>query len=563
LDFNALFTQIINLVKNLNKQQKIVIAVTMVVIVALISFLIVYNSSNRVKGDDGFRVLFDNLADTDAALIVQNLEKNKIPYKIPEDGVIEVPKELVQKVRLQVASLGLPKKSVVGFELFDKQEFGATDFEQNIKYLRALEGELSKTIEAINVVRSAKVNIAIPKESLFVSQQTPVTASVMVELQPNMILTSKQIRGIKYLVASAVPKLEPKNVTLIDQNGEPLGDDSELEQNNELLKMELLYKKRYEENLRKKIISLLTPLIGSNRIGAMVNVEFDFSKITSKSEIFSPDNVVRSEQTMEESREGYSPKQVGGVPGAVSNIGPVQGLKDGALKEKYNKATTTTNYEISKTVKHTIGDLVKIKRVTASVVSDWIYETNETTGKGKYVPLTKEQLASITHLVKNTIGFNKQRGDDVTVSCFPFNKGAEEREGTSTKSKVAMMITNYLTPFEPVLKWLFLFIVLFIFYKKVILPFSEKMLELKQEDEEELKRREIEIEEEEIEDHYDKLRELKAKVEQQLGINNDINQEDLKYEVLLERVKEIAEEKTEEVANVLVSLLKENEVEKG
>jgi flagellar M-ring protein FliF len=563
LDFNALFTQIINLVKNLNKQQKIVIAVTMVVIVALISFLIVYNSSNRVKGDDGFRVLFDNLADTDAALIVQNLEKNKIPYKIPEDGVIEVPKELVQKVRLQVASLGLPKKSVVGFELFDKQEFGATDFEQNIKYLRALEGELSKTIEAINVVRSAKVNIAIPKESLFVSQQTPVTASVMVELQPNMILTSKQIRGIKYLVASAVPKLEPKNVTLIDQNGEPLGDDSELEQNNELLKMELLYKKRYEENLRKKIISLLTPLIGSNRIGAMVNVEFDFSKITSKSEIFSPDNVVRSEQTMEESREGYSPKQVGGVPGAVSNIGPVQGLKDGALKEKYNKATTTTNYEISKTVKHTIGDLVKIKRVTASVVSDWIYETNETTGKGKYVPLTKEQLASITHLVKNTIGFNKQRGDDVTVSCFPFNKGAEEREGTSPKSKVAMMITNYLTPFEPVLKWLFLFIVLFIFYKKVILPFSEKMLELKQEDEEELKRREIEIEEEEIEDHYDKLRELKAKVEQQLGINNDINQEDLKYEVLLERVKEIAEEKTEEVANVLVSLLKENEVEKG
>jgi flagellar M-ring protein FliF len=563
LDFNALFTQIINLVKNLNKQQKIVIAVTMVVIVALISFLIVYNSSNRVKGDDGFRVLFDNLADTDAALIVQNLEKNKIPYKIPEDGVIEVPKELVQKVRLQVASLGLPKKSVVGFELFDKQEFGATDFEQNIKYLRALEGELSKTIEAINVVRSAKVNIAIPKESLFVSQQTPVTASVMVELQPNMILTSKQIRGIKYLVASAVPKLEPKNVTLIDQNGEPLGDDSESEQNNELLKMELLYKKRYEENLRKKIISLLTPLIGSNRIGAMVNVEFDFSKITSKSEIFSPDNVVRSEQTMEESREGYSPKQVGGVPGAVSNIGPVQGLKDGALKEKYNKATTTTNYEISKTVKHTIGDLVKIKRVTASVVSDWIYEANETTGKGKYVPLTKEQLASITHLVKNTIGFNKQRGDDVTVSCFPFNKGAEEREGTSPKSKVAMMITNYLTPFEPVLKWLFLFIVLFIFYKKVILPFSEKMLELKQEDEEELKRREIEIEEEEIEDHYDKLRELKAKVEQQLGINNDINQEDLKYEVLLERVKEIAEEKTEEVANVLVSLLKENEVEKG
>ena len=565
MDLNALVKQIITLTKKLNKQQKIVIVATMVIIVALVSFLIVYNSSSRVKGDDGFRVLFDNLNPSDAALIVQDLEKNKIPYKIPQDGVIEVPKDMVQKVRLQVAALGLPKKSIVGFELFDKQEFGATDFEQNIKYLRALEGELGKTIESINVVKKAKVNIAIPKESLFVSKQTPVTASVMIVLRPNMILTPKQILGIKNLVASAVPKLKPENVKIINQYGEPLGENDELTQSNELLKAELLYKKRYEKALESKIVDILAPIVGgSNKVVAKVDVDFDFSKVQSKAEIFSPDNVVRSEQTMEESKEGYSPKQVGGVPGAVSNIGPVQGLKNGSLKEKYNKATTTTNYEISKTIKNTQEDLVKIKRITAAVVVDGKYEMKkDKDGKEKltYIPLSKADLDSISNLVKSSIGFNPKRGDEVSVSNFQFNVSSNLKESMTPPSKVVAMVNAYLGPFEPLFKYIFLFVVLFIFYKKIIIPFSEKMLELKPEDDDELKRKEIDFEEEEVEDTYDKLQELKQKVEQQLGINNEINQDELKYEVLLERIRTLAEEKTEEIANVLSSLLAEHEME--
>jgi flagellar M-ring protein FliF len=567
MDLNALIKQIITLTKKLNKQQKIVIIATMVVIVLLVSFLIVYNSSNKTQGDDGYRVLFDNLAPADAALIVQDLEKNKIPYKIPSDGVIEVPKDLVQKTRLQVAALGLPKKSTVGFNLFDKKEFGATDFEQNIKYLRALEGELSKDIETIRAIKRAKVNIAIPKETLFVSQQTPVTASVVIELEPNMILTPKQIMGIKNLVAAAVPRLKPDNVKLINQYGDPLGENDELTQSNELLKAELIYKKRYEKALESKIIDILAPIVGgTNKVVAKVDVNFDFSKVKSKAEIFSPDNVVRSEQTLEESKEGYSPKQVGGVPGAVSNIGPVQGLKSGQLKEKYNKTTTTTNYEISKTIKNTTEDMVKIKRITAAVVVDGKYEMK----KGKdgekltYIPLSKADLASITNLVKSSIGFNPKRGDSVSVSNFQFNVSSTTKESLSPTSKVASMINTYLGPFEPVLKYLFLIVILFIFYKKVIVPFSEKMLELKPEEEDDLVRREIDFEEEEVEDTYDKLKELKAKVEQQLGINNEINQDELKYEVLLERLRNMTEEKPEEVANVLQSLLSENnEIAKG
>jgi flagellar M-ring protein FliF len=562
MDINALIKQIISLTKNLNKQQKIIIVGTIVFIIALISFLIVYNSSSKVNGDDGYRVLFENLKPSDAALIVQDLDKNKIPYKIPSDGVIEVPKDMVQKVRLQIAALGLPKNSKVGFSLFDKQEFGATDFEQNIKYLRAIEGELASTIESINAVKSAKVNIAKPKESLFVSQKVPVTASVMIELRPNMVLSPKQVTGIKNLVAAAIPRLKPENVKIINQYGDLLGENDALTQDNELLKAELIYKKRYEKALEDKIKDILAPIVGGyNKVVAKVDVDFDFSKVKSKAEIFSPDNVVRSEQTMEEKREGYSPKQVGGVPGAVSNIGPVQGLKSQQLKNKYNKSTTTTNYEISKTIKDTTENFVKIKRITAAVVVDGKYEMKkDKKGEEKltYIPLSKENLASITNLVKSSIGFNPKRGDDVSVSNFQFNISNNTQNTLTPVNKVSMMISSYLGPFEPILKYIFLAIILFVFYKKVITPFSEKMLEIKPE-EEEFTKKEINFEEEEVEDTYDKLKELKTKVEQQLGINNEINQEDLKYDVLLERIKDMAEEKTEEFASVLQSLLKESE----
>jgi flagellar M-ring protein FliF len=562
MDIDALIKQIIALTKKLNKQQKVIIIATVVFVVALISFLIVYNSSSNTNGDDGYRVLFENLKPSDAALIVQDLDKNNIPYKIPRDGVIEVQKDKVQKVRLQIAALGLPKNSKVGFSLFDKQEFGATDFEQNIKYLRAIEGELSSTIESINAVKSAKVNIAKPKESLFVSQKVPVTASVMIELRKNMILNPKQVIGIKNLVAAAIPRLKPENVKIINQYGDLLGENDALTTNNELLKAELIYKKRYEKTLEDKIKDILAPIVGGyNKVVAKVDVDFDFSKVKSKAEIFSPDNVVRSEQTMEEKREGYSPKQIGGVPGAVSNIGPVQGLKSGQLKNKYNKSTTTTNYEISKTIKDVTENFVKIKRITAAVVVDGKYDMKKDkkgVEKLTYVPLSQENLSSITNLVKSSIGFNPKRGDDVSVSNFQFNVSSITHQTLTPVNKVSRMIFQYIGPFEPLLKYLFLTIILFVFYKKVIAPFSEKMLEIKPEEEQFIKK-EIDFEEEEVEDTYDKLKELKNKVEQQLGINNEINQEDLKYDVLLERIKDMAEEKTEELSNVLRSLLEKSE----
>ena len=556
MNFEELFKQINLFAKNLNKKQKIVIVASIVILIAIISFLIVFNTtSSSVK--KSYAVLFENLSSKDAALIVQYLDKKQIPYEIPQDGTIEVPKDVVQKTRLDVAAQGLPKSSKVGFELFDKNSFGITDFEQKVKYLRALEGELAKTIESIEAVDSATVNIAIPKESVFVEKQILPSASVVIKLKPNMILTPKQVQGIKHLVAAAVAKMKPENVKLIDQYGNLLGENDELTRNNELLKAEIIYKKRMEKALEDKIVSILAPVIGSkNRVVAKVNLDIDFSQVKSKATIYSPDNVVRSEQTLEENRIGYRPKEVGGVPGAVSNIGPVQGTKSAEVKDKYSKSQTTTNYEISTTVKDIKEPLAKIKRITAAVVVDGHYKIDKK-GKKTFIPLTKIELTNIENLVKNTIGFNPKRGDSVSVSSFQFNGINTSNAPTTPAGKVMQAIEMYLGPFSGVLKYLFLIIVLLVFYKKVITPFTQKMLETKIEEETEYVRPEVEIDEEEIGSTYDKIKELKEKVEQQLGISSDVNEEELKYEVLLDRIIKMTEEKTEEVAKVLENLIKE------
>jgi flagellar M-ring protein FliF len=373
-----------------------------------------------------------------------------------------------------------------------------------------------------------------------------------------MVLTPKQIQGIKWLVASAVPKLKPENVKIVDQYGNPLGENDELTQNNELLKTEMLYRKRMEKALEDKIVSLIAPIVGGkDKVVAKVSLDIDFSQVKSKSTIYSPDNVVRSEQTLEESRIGYHKKQVGGVPGVVSNIGPVQGLKDNQVVDKYTKSETTTNYEISTTIKDVKEPFAKIKRITAAVVVDGHYK--EDNGTIKYIPLSELELKNIENLVKNAIGFNPKRGDSVTVSSFEFKKNFVT-EPKNAVGKVMYMVESYLGPFAPVLKYLFLGLILFVFYKKVIAPFTQKMLEVKVE-EEEVQKPELEISEEEIETTYDKIKELKEKVEQQLGISSDINEEELKYEVLLERITKMVEENTEQVAKVLENLIKEEHPE--
>jgi len=559
MDFKVLFSQLSVLYAKLTKQQKIIIAAAIIGIVAFLIFLVVF-TAKKTSGS-AYKILFDALTPTDAAKVVEQLEKDNIPYKIEANNVIKVPRDVVYKERISIASLGIPKNSGVGFELFDKQEFGATSFDQKIKHLRALEGELSRTITALSPVEKATVSLALPKDTLFVSKQVDPTASVMVQLVDGRMLTPKQIRGIKNLVSSAVPKLKSSNVMLIDSDGVTLGDNDEMSQMSELSVAQQKYKAKEEKKRQEKIIDVIAPFVGGkDKVVAQVTIEFDFSQKNSTSEKYDPENVVRSEQSSEEKREGASPKQVGGVPGTVSNIGPVQGLASNKTVEKYSKNSGTTNYEIGKTVSTTKSQFARIKRITAAVVVDGKYKAKvdkdgNPTSEMEYVPLGEADLNALTSLASRSIGIDPNRGDQISVQNLQFER-ASVNQGAKSVNQAITFSETYLAPFSVLFKYLFVLILLFILYKKVIAPFADKMLEVSKEDEE-LVAPSLELDEEEGDDLVEKVQQMRKKVEDQLGMGSNFNEDDLKHEVILEKVKTMAEDTPEEVASLLEALLSE------
>ncbi len=479
MDIKLFLSQITSLVQGLSRKQKIVSLISVFVVIGFLSFLIFFKSPSSSLGN-GYSVLFDNTTPSDSALIIQQLEKDGVAYKVVHEGTIAVPSNVVYKERIAISALGIPKNSKVGFEIFDKTEFGSTDFEQQIKYLRALEGELSRTIEDLKPIENASVHIAIPKESVFAATKQDATASIVVDIKKGSKLSHKQIVGIKNLVSFSVVNLKAQNVKLVNQNGVPLGEEDGLF-SSDLIKSQIQYKQTYETNLEDKIINVLAPIVGGNdKVVAKVTIDFDFSQKDSVSEVYDPNSVPRSEQSVEEKKTGGSTNVVGGVPGAISNIGPVQGLKSQKNGEKYQKSSTTTNYEISKTTTKIKNEFATIKKISTAVVVDGDYEKTKNKDGGdnqklKYIPLTKEQLVQIDNIVKQTVGYNKTRGDEVTVSNFEFKPLA--KNGSQPVTKTFMdKIGFYFAPIAPVLKYLFVAILLFIFYKKVIAPFSQKML---------------------------------------------------------------------------------------
>ncbi|MEA3523588.1 MAG: flagellar basal-body MS-ring/collar protein FliF [Campylobacterota bacterium] len=560
MDFKALIEQLSVLFTKLSKMQKIIVGVTIAGIVAFLVFLVVYTSSGSRKSD--YKVLFENLSAIDSAKVIEQLEKDNIPYKIPRENVITVPKDVVYKERMTIASLGIAKESGVGFELFDEQEFGATRFDQNIKFLRALEGELARTIDALAPIERSSVNLALPKESLFVSKEVLPSASVMVKLIENRRLTVKQIRGIKNLVAASVPKLSIENVTLVNNEGETLGDNDGHAQMSELSQMQQKYKHTEERKKEQKIVAVLSPFIGGKeRVVATVTIEYDFSQESYNSETFDPESVVRSEQSNEEKREGTNPKEVGGVPGAVSNIGPVEGLKSQQSGEKYEKTNTTTNYEISKKISSSQGEFAITKRITAAVVVDGKYqnkrdEAGNLLDEKEYIALDESQLQSIRSLVTQSIGIDETRGDQISVRNFQFEASRSTLNAPSSASKIQNIIEVYLAPFGELFKYILVILIILIGYKKVIAPFSQRMLEVSAE-EDDLEKPVLNIEDDEEEDLVEKVQAMRKKVEDQLGVGEGFSEDELKHDVLLEKLRNLTEERPDEVASILQVLLDE------
>jgi len=560
MNFSMLLEQVTRLLNGLTGRQKAVIGVSTFSVIAFIVFLVLYTSKDRAGS---YAVLFEGINASDSALIIEQLEKDNVPYKIINEGTISVPKNVVYKERIAVSSLGIPKSSKVGFELFDKQDFGETGFAQKIKYLRALEGELSRTVLSLLPIQDAKVHIAIPEKTVFVEKETKATASVVVRLQPSMKLSFKQINGIKNLISASVSKMSSDDVSIVDDSGTPLGDSELGEYDSEVVKAQIRYKKDYERAYEKKIEELLSPILGGrDSVVAKVSIDFDFQQKKIQSEVFDPESVVRSEKTIEEKKEGESKKEVSGVPGAISNIGPIEPNKGSSKGEKYEKSSTTTNYEISKKVTDIKGEFATIRKISVAVVVDGKYKNKKDKDGNEldileYQPLEKEQLENIRSIVKNSFGYDKTRGDTLSVNNFEFNSSINSKK---PPSQVVEFANNYLNPFLPLLKYLFAGILLIIFYKKIIAPFGERMLHNFEEDiAEELQSDESLVSDEDTSalDEYNKM---KKKVESELGIGGSLDKDDIKHDVMLERLKKDIEASPEEVAKIIKSMVDEREM---
>lgn len=562
--FKEFFEQVSAVFLNLTKRQKIVVLSSIVAVIAFIVLLILLmrGSGSTQNEFAGYSVLFRNIDPSVSAQVITQLEADGVNYKLADEGTILVPTKDVYKERIAVASITniQGNNGKVGFELFDNKEFGATEDEQRVKFQRAIQGELSKTIESLEPIERAVVYIAFPKESVFTERQTPPTASVVVKLKTNTSLDLGQIDGIKRIVAGSVANLKVENVKIVTQDGIAIGEDTvalKNEQEAAKIAAQVRYKHEFESRYENKIIDMIASFTGSKeKVTAKVTMEFDFSQTDSEREIFDPNSVIRSEQNIEEHKVGRDKPDIGGVPGAVSNIGPVQGIEDNKPAEQYDKTVANTNYEISKQIIKTKPQFATIRRITAAVAVDGRYdyvrdENGDATGTVKYFPLDEAEMNSITNLVKQAVGYDPNRGDEVTVSNIEFRPNSIAVPLT----KFEAFMESYVNPVLPAAKYVFAFIVLFVLYKKVIMPFMEKMLKDLTPDDDSLLQDSMNVDDE-AEDTLERFKAARKRAEDELGISQDFNEEDLKYDVLLEKMKAIVSEKSEEVANLLQGMVK-------
>ena len=389
-----------------------------------------------------YRVLFANLSDKDGGAIVAQLSQMNVPYKYADGGgAILIPAERVHDVRLRLATQGLPKGSVTGFELMESSKFGMTQFQERLNFQRGLEGELTRSIQALSSVQGARVHLALPNQNGFFREQQKPSASVLVSLHPGRILDRAQLAGIVHLVASSVPELSPSAVSVLDDTGKLLSQspDGTNGTGTEVNAQQLLHVQQIEQQYTRRILDILEPVVGRNNVKAQVTADVDFTQTESTSEQFRPNqtpdsSAIRSQQVLES--KGSANKTATGVPGAVSNqppapsAAPVNGANPAPTaangqqgsEEQTSKRESTTNYEVDKTVRVTRGSTGNVKRLSAAVVVN--YQTGEDKGKPITKALTPEQLEQMTALVRETIGFNKERGDSVNLMNTPFQVDA-------------------------------------------------------------------------------------------------------------------------------------------
>ncbi|TPQ26434.1 flagellar basal-body MS-ring/collar protein FliF [Methylomonas koyamae] len=374
-----------------------------------------------------YDLLFASVAEKDSAEILDTLTKMGVDYKVETgSGAIMVPADKVREMKLKLAAQGLPRSASLGYELLDKDNgFGASKSVEQMRFQRALEGEIALTIQTIQNVKAAKVLLAIPVQSVFVRERKKPSASVVVELYQGRTLEKEQIESIIHLVASSVPLMEASQVTVVDQKGRLL-NSKEAGEDITLSGKQFEYKKNIEEHLRERIENILTPLVGGDGMRAQISADVDFTVTEKTQEMFNPDlPALRSEQTQEETN---SSSKVQGVPGALSNQPPPTGVapevasgqeKTAAGESGAASKSATRNYELDKTITHTRLATGALRRLSVAVVVD-DKKLVQTDGKVTQQPYSQEDLNQLRDLVKQAVGYDNSRGDQVTVTNVAF-----------------------------------------------------------------------------------------------------------------------------------------------
>ncbi len=417
---------------NQGQMMRLAVGVALFVVIAIVGLMMGRQAD--------WRVLYANLSDKDGGAIIAQLSQLNIPYKHAEGGhAILVPADKVHDTRLRLASQGLPKGSVAGFELMEANRFGVTQFQERVSFQRGLEGELTRSIQALSSVQSARVHLAMPNQNGFFREQQKPTASVLLSLAPGRPLDRSQIAGIVHLVASSVPEMKPEAVSVVDDTGKLLSQPSNNSEgtNGGVDAQQLQYVQQLETLYRQRILDILEPVVGRQNVKAQVTAEVDFSQTEQTSETHKPNQTpdsgsIRSQQLLESTNPG--PAGPAGVPGATSNQppapttapinGPAQALAPGAPAAGAPAPVSTRresiiNYEVDKTVKVVRAGSGVVKRLSAAVV---VNHKSETDAKGKttVTPLTEQQIERMTALVRETIGFSQERGDSVNLMNAPF-----------------------------------------------------------------------------------------------------------------------------------------------
>lgn len=442
-----------------------------------------------------YSVLFANLSERDGGEIVTTLQQQNVPYQISDNGnAILVPSSMVHDVRLRLASQGLPKGGLVGFELMENQKLGISQFAEQINYQRGLEGELARSIQSLGAVQGARVHLAIPKQTAFLRDEQKPTASVLVALRPGRVLEASQVAGIVHLVSSSVPELNPANVSVVDQDGNLISKQKDPMQEAGLDPGQLKYVREVETSYIKRIEAIVGTVVGASNVKAQVAADVDFSQSEQVAETYrpnpTPDTAIRSQQISE---TGSATPGAVGVPGALTNqppapasaqitVPPIAGGAPNATANAANQSNqtpqnfsknSTVNFEVDKTVRHTKGTPGEVRRLSVAVV---VNNKHDEKG-GKSTPLTEAELKQITDLVREAMGFNKDRGDTLNVANANFTPGEKQEIPDQPLWKDPANIGLA----KELLKYIAIAVLGYLLWNKLLKPMLDKLAEMSRE----------------------------------------------------------------------------------